>query len=291
MKQPKKKYSFTTKGISGDVAGDFAKKTSETVENLPQFNFRGKDAFKGSLSKGPNATPQVSFTKGEDKKLPYLSSRFKTDVNRTNMMKTTGGADDRSQTYTGRGVNGIGSNSNARTISEDNLNREVSRVKQSITGKPKYLKSQEKAAKESSKIGENLQSAMSSGDETTLKNAVTQANTSTLAGSWNLKRDPGKVTNDASFQNRSMIDAFDTARKDASGAQDLVDYSRGLKGRINTLKADLSKTFAMTFDERSGAKSTPQPTVKPKSNPTRNPTRTAPSSQNRTQARVQEDFD
>ena len=132
---------------------------------------------------------------------------------------------------------------------------------------------------------------MSSGDETTLKNAVTQANTSTLAGSWNLKRDPGKVTNDASFQNRSMIDAFDTARKDASGAQDLVDYSRGLKGRINTLKADLSKTFAMTFDERSGAKSTPQPTVKPKSNPTRNPTRTAPSSQNRTQARVQEDFD
>ena len=291
MKQPKKKYSFTTKGISGDVAGDFAKKTSETVENLPQFNFRGKDAFKESLSKGPNANPQVSFTKGEDKKLPYLSSRFKTDVNRTNMMKTTGGADDRSQTYTGRGVNGIGSNSNARTISEDNLNREVSRVKQSITGKPKYLKSQEKAAKESSKIGENLQSAMSSGDETTLKNAVTQANTSTLAVSWNLKRDPGKVTNDASFQNRSMIDAFDTARKDASGAQDLVDYSRGLKGRINTLKADLSKTFAMTFDERSGAKSTPQPTVKPKSNPTRNPTRTAPSSQNRTQARVQEDFD
>lgn len=288
MKQPKKKYSFTTKGISGDITGDFAKKTSESAKNLDsQFNFRGKDAFKGSLSKGPNATPQVSFTKGEDKKLPYLSSRFKTDVNRTNMMKTTGGADDRSQTYTGRGVNGIGSNSNARTISEDNLNREVSRVRQSITGKPKYLKSQEKAAKESSKIGKNLQSAMSSGDETTLKNAVTQANTSTLAGSYNLKRDPGKVTNDASFANRSMIDAFDTARKDASRAQDLVDYSRGLKGRINTLKADLSKTFAMTFDERSGAKSTPQPTVKPKSNPTR----TAPSSQNRTGVRVQEDFD
>ena len=81
MKQPKKKYSFITKGISGDIAGDFAKKTSESVKNLDsQFNFRGKDAFKGSLSKGPNATPQVSFTKGEDKKLPYLSSRFKTDT-------------------------------------------------------------------------------------------------------------------------------------------------------------------------------------------------------------------
>ena len=283
MKQPKKKYSFTTKGISGDVAGDFAKKTSEAVENLPQFNFRGKDAYKGSLSKGPNAKPQVSFTKGKDKKLPYLSSRFKTDVNRTNMMKTTGGADDRSQTYTGRGVNGIGSNSNARTISEDNLNREVSRVKQSITGAPEYLKSQEKAAKESSKIGKNLQSAMSSGDEATLKNAVTQANTSTLAGSYNLKRDPGKVTNDASFQNRSMIDAFDKARKDASAAQDLVDFNRGLKGRMSDLFKDL-KTSSDAFNppttnERSGVRTISTPT------------RTAPSSQNRTGTRVEEDFD
>ena len=273
MKQPKKKYSFTTKGISGDVAGDFAKKTSETVENLPQFNFRGKDAFKGSLSKGPNATPQVSFTKGEDKKLPYLSSRFKTDTKVEDPFQR----DDRSQTHP----------YGASTIRQDRKRNQDAQLRRSITGPPKYLKSQEKAAKESSKIGENLQSAMSSGDEATLKNAVTQANTSTLAGSYNLKRDPGTVTNDASFANRSMIDAFDTARKDASGAQDLVDYSRGLKGRINTLKADLSKTFAMTFDERSGAKSTPQPTVKPKSNPTR----TAPSSQNRTGVRVQEDFD
>ena len=274
MKQPKKKYSFTTKGISGDVAGDFAKKTSESVKNLDsQFNFRGKDAFKGSLSKGPNATPQVSFTKGEDKKLPYLSSRFKTDTKVEDTLKR----EDRSQTHA----------YGASTISQDRKRNQDAQLRRSITGAPKYLKSQEKAAKESSKIGKNLQSAMSSGDEATLKNAVTQANISTLAGSHNLKRDPGKVTNDASFANRSMIDAFDTARKDASGAQDLVDYSRGLKGRINTLKADLSKTFAMTFDERSGAKSTPQPTVKPKSNPTR----TAPSSQNRTGVRVQEDFD
>ena len=278
MKQPKKKYSFTTKGISGDVAGDFAKKTSESVKNLDsQFNFRGKDAFKGSLSKGPNATPQVSFTKGEDRKLPYLSSKFKTDTKVEDPFQR----DDRSQTHA----------YGASTIRQDRKRKQDAQLRRSITGNPEYLKSQEKAAKESSKIGKNLQSAMSSGDEATLKNAVTQANTSTLAGSYNLKRDPGKVTNDASFQNRSMIDAFDTARKDASGAQDLVDYSRGLKGRINTLKADLSKTFAMTFDERSGAKPTPQPTVKPKSNTTRTPTRTAPSSQNRTQARVQEDFD
>jgi hypothetical protein len=283
MKQPKKKYSFTTKGISGDVAGDFAKKTGETVENLPQFNFRGKDAYKGSLSKGPNAKPQVSFTKGEDKKLPYLSSRFKTvQGGRTSNMKQ-GGADDRSQTYSGPRAGGTGSNSNARTISEDNLNREQARVKQSIQGTPDYLKSQEKAAKESSKIGQNLQSAMSSGDETTLKNAVTQANTSTLAGSYNLKRDPGKVTNDASFQNRSMIDAFDTARKDASGAQDLVDFNRGLKGRMSDLFKDL-KTSSDAFNppttnERSGVRTISTPT------------RTAPSSQNRTQARVQEDFD
>ena len=260
MKQPKKKYSFTTKGISGDVAGDFAKKTSETVENLPQFNFRGKDAFKGSLSKGPNATPQVSFTKGEDKKLPYLSSRFKTDVNRTNMMKTTGGADDRSQTYTGRGVNGIGSNSNARTISEDNLNREVSRVKQSITGAPEYLKSQEKAAKESSKIGKNLQSAMSSGDEKGFSKAVYKAQDDTRQSKAQLlKRAPGKdkkgnyIENDASYQNAKMIDAFNTARQDAVGAQDFADFSRGLKGRIKTLKADLSNGFKTTFDERSGS--------------------------------------
>ena len=279
MKQPKKKYSFITKGISGDIAGDFAKKTSESVKNMDsQFDFRGKDAFKGSLSKGPNANPQVSFTKGEDRKLPYLSSRFKTDTKVEDPFQR----DDRSQTHA----------YGASTIRQDRKRNQDAQLRRSITGPTELLKSQEKAAKESSKIGKNLQSAMSSGDETTLKNAVTQANASTLASeNWDLKGDPGKATNNASFANRSMIDAFDTARKDASRAQDLVDYSRGLKGRMNTLKADLSKTFAMTFDERSGAKPTPQPTVKPKSNPTRNPTRTAPSSQNRTQARVQEDFD
>jgi hypothetical protein len=265
MKQPKKKYSFTIKGISGDVAGDFAKKTSEAVENLPQFNFRGKDAFKGSLSKGPNATPQVSFTKGEDRKFPYLSSRFKTDTSAKDPMRRN----DRSQTHA----------YGARTKRQDDKTKTDAQLRRSITGAPEYLKSQEKAAKESSKIGENLQSAMSSGDETTLKNAVTQANASTLAGSWNLKRNPGKVTNDASFQNRSMIDAFDRARKDASAAQDLVDFNRGLKGRMSDLFKDLETSSDAfnppTTNERSGVRTISTPT------------RTAPSSQNRTGTRVQ----
>ena len=269
MKQPKKKYSFTTKGISGDVAGDFAKKTGEAVENLPQFNFRGKDAFKDSLSKGPNATPQVSFTKGEDKKLPYLSSRFKTDTKVEDPFQR----DDRSQTHA----------YGASTIRQDRKRKQDAQLRRSITGVPEHLKSQEKAAKESSKIGENLQSAMSSGDETTLKNAVTQANTSTLAGSYNLKRDPGKVTNDASFQNRSMIDAFDTARKDASGAQDLVDFNRGLKGRMSDLFKDL-KTSSDAFNPPATNERSAVRTIS-------TPTRTAPSSQNRTGTRVEEDFD
>lgn len=290
MKQPKKKYSFTTKGISGDVAGDFAKKTGEAVKNLPQFNFRGKDAFKESLSKGPNATPQASFTKGEDKKLPYLSSRYTIGGDRTSNMKQ-GGADDRTQTYSGPRAGGIGSNSNARTKSEDNLNREQTRVKRSIHGNQKHLESMEIAAKESSKIGQNLQSAMSSGDETTLKNAVTQANKSTLAGSHNLKRDPGKVTNDPSFANRSMIDAFDKARKDASGAQDLHDVIRGVKGRMSDLFKDLKTSGDVfnppTTNERSGVQTTSQPTVEPKSTATR----TAPSSHGRKRARLEEDFD
>lgn len=296
MKQPKKKYSFTTKGISGDVAGDFAKKTSKTIENLPQFNYRGKDAFKASLSKGPNATPQVSFTKGENRKLPYLSSRFETDVPRTNQMKTNGRPDDRSQTYSGQRSGGIGSSSNARTKSEDRKNLEDQLAKQAISGNPEYLKSQEKAAKESSVIGKNLKKAMSSGDEATLKNAVTQANTSTLnSKNYSLKRDPKGVENDASFQNRAMINAFDTATKDASVAQDFADYSRGLKGRLNTLKADLSRGFGTPSDERSGSESNTQPTVKPKSNtqPTVKPVskRKPHSSQNKKRARVQEDFD
>jgi hypothetical protein len=50
-----------------------------------------------------------------------------------------------------------------------------------------------------------------------------------------------------------MIDAFNTARQDAVGAQDFADFSRGLKGRIKTLKADLSNGFKTTFDERSGS--------------------------------------
>ena len=246
MKQPKKKYSFTTKGISGDVAGDFAKKTGETVENLPQFNFRGKDAFKGSLSKGPNATPQVSFTKGEDKKLPYLSSRFKTDTKVEDPFQR----DDRSQTHA----------YGASTIRQDRKRKQDAQARRSITGQPEYLKSQEKAAKESSKIGENLQSAMSSGDEKGFSKAVYKAQDDTRESEAKLlSRPPGKdkkgnyIENDASYQNAKMIDAFNTARQDAVGAQDFADFSRGLKGRIKTLKADLSNGFKTTFDERSGS--------------------------------------
>jgi hypothetical protein len=246
MKQPKKKYSFTTKGISGDVAGDFAKKTGETVENLPQFNFRGKDAFKGSLSKGPNATPQVSFTKGEDKKLPYLSSRFKTDTSIKDPMRR----DDRSQTHA----------YGASTIRQDDKRKIDAQARRSITGNRTYLSEQEKAAKESSKIGENLQSAMSSGDEKGFSKAVYKAQDDTRESEAKLlSRPPGKdkkgnyIENDASYQNAKMIDAFNTARQDAVGAQDFADFSRGLKGRIKTLKADLSNGFKTTFDERSGS--------------------------------------
>ena len=246
MKQPKKKYSFTTKGISGDVAGDFAKKTSETVENLPQFNFRGKDAFKGSLSKGPNATPQVSFTKGEDKKLPYLSSRFKTDTSIKDPMQR----DDRSQTST----------YGQSTIRQDDKRKIDAQARRSITGNRTYLSEQEKAAKASSIIGENLQASMSSGDEKGFSKAVYKAQDDTRQSKAQLlKRAPGKdkkgnyIENDASYQNAKMIDAFNTARQDAVGAQDFADFSRGLKGRIKTLKADLSNGFKTTFDERSGS--------------------------------------
>ena len=246
MKQPKKKSSFTTKGISGDVAGDFAKKTSEAVENLPQFNFRGKDAFKGSLSKGPNANPQVSFTKGEDRKLPYLSSRFKTDTSIKDPMRR----DDRSQTST----------YGQSTIRQDDKTKTDAQARRSITGNRTYLSEQEKAAKESSKIGKNLQSAMSSGDEKGFSKAVYKAQDDTRQSKAKLLgRAPGKdrggnyIENDASYQNAKMIDAFNTARQDAVGAQDFADFSRGLKGRIKTLKADLSNGFKTTFDERSGS--------------------------------------
>lgn len=246
MKQPKKKYSFTTKGISGDVAGDFAKKTSETVENLPQFNFRGKDAFKASLSKGPNATPQVSFTKGEDKKLPYLSSRFKTDTSVKDPMQR----DDRSKTST----------YGQSTISQDDKTKTDAQARRSIGGNKVYLSEQEKAAKASSSIGEDLQKAMSSGDEKGFSKAVYKAQDDTRKSKAKLlRRAPGKdkkgnyITNDASYKNAEMIDAFNTARVDAVGAQDFADYSRGLKGRIKNLKADLSRGFKTTFDERSGS--------------------------------------
>ena len=79
---------------------------------------------------------------------------------------------------------------------------------------------------------------------------------------------------------------LDTAmQKMLQDAQDLVDYSRGLKGSIDAVKADLSKTFAMTFYVRSGAKSTPQPRIKTLK---ADLSRTAPSSQSRTGVRVQE---
>ncbi len=195
-----------------------------TEEELKdKFRPRGSDAFSASLSE--NAM-ENSFTKtGDNRKYPYLSSRFLINPER----------DSFKEEGVGRG--------RLNSISRDRNEKQQQRARHGVYGNPEYLKGLEKAAKISSNIGKNLskaliesvQSETSSGSEEAMSKAIfdAQAATRDKNNPWSLRRGPIRdprsgnyVYNDPAYQNAYMIDEYNEARKEAVDAQDAAEYYR-----------------------------------------------------------------
>ncbi len=186
-----------------------------------KFRPRGSDAFSASLSE---SAISPSFTKkGDDRKYPYLSSRFLINPYR--------------ESFKEEGINRGRLNSRSRDRNE----REQQRAKQGVFGNPEYLKGLEEAAKISSKIGKNLSKALvesvqdktSSGSEEAMSKAIfdAQAATRDKNNPWSLRRGPIRdprsgnyVPNDPAYQNAYMIDEYNKARREAVDAQDAAEY-------------------------------------------------------------------
>lgn len=186
-----------------------------------KFRPRGSNAFSSSLSE--NAI-QNSFTKeGDNRKYPYLSSRFLINPELDNFQEN----------YADRG--------NLNSIREDKDKLQQSRARRGVFGNKKYLESLEEAAKISSKIGKNLSKALvesvqdktSSGSEEAMSRAIfdAQAATRDKNNPWELRRGPIRdprsgnyIDNDPSYQNAYMIDEYNTARRKAVDAQDAAEY-------------------------------------------------------------------
>ena len=186
-----------------------------------KFRPRGSNAFSSSLSE--NAI-QNSFNKeGDNRKYPYLSSKFLINPELDNFKEN----------YADRG--------NLNSIREDKDKLQQSRARRGVFGNKKYVESLEEAAKISSKIGKNLSKALvesvqdktSSGSEEAMSRAIfdAQAATRDKNNPWELRRGPiwdprsgNYIDNDPAYQNAYMIDEYNEARRKAVDAQDAAEY-------------------------------------------------------------------
>jgi hypothetical protein len=223
------------------------------LNEMPTFNYRGKETFKESLSTGPRSNVDNAFTKvkrdpyGNKNEYPYLTSGFLIDPK----IKDPITRDERSGNM---------------SIRDEERELQATRAKRGISGPKAVLKDYELSAKLSSEIGDNLQEAQNNGSESEMSKAVFDAQKQSRENQLLTKiiRKPkknekygdkftGDYVDNVAYKNASMIDKFNTSRLDAVAAQDLVDSNRQVKTNMTRFMAN-RKPFTMkrTFDTRSG---------------------------------------
>lgn len=196
--------------------------TEDDLKN--KFRPRGIDAFKKSLIEGDDQNfIERSFSKtGDERKYPYLSSRYLINPRVENINKDYAPRPNRS------------------SIKEDIDRKQQARARRGVSGNPEYLKSLEESAKKVSEIQDNLQNAMmlssqgntSADTEQAMSNAIYDAqqqfqNVGLLGQRPPIDPNTGEyITNDPRYVSAKMIDNYNQARKRAVDAQDASEYYR-----------------------------------------------------------------
>ena len=250
-------------------ATSFDKKTDEIIADLPTFNYRGKDTYGEIVDKAHIQTPYAKEY-GTDKKYPYLSSRHHTMNSIHNPMLTNA---RRSKIEDGTEMDeGILTIAEERKRNQDRLLNEGEDLAAGTKGSTyfgsKFNKNAEKAARAAAERHEYLMNAAAQGEEA-LNAALSKENIynkhGVIIGQEMPVRsefpistqDTGSATNleggyaaNPSGQSLRNIHNFQDLRDRASSAQDLVDYNRGLRGRIKNMNYDLRS--GTIIDPRSG---------------------------------------
>ena len=213
-------------------------KSSDDLESeldLPQFSFRGKNAFQKNLR---NAETKIdnSYFDSRDGKYPYLSSQnlINPELEDFNDFNDTNGGYEPPSKRTEKRI--IQAARNARGIS----------------GNPEILKEYEEAAKASSKIGDNLREARySNPTENEMSDAIFDAIDAIRSGPRTLGTNPNapgmEKTNHPAYKNAAMITAYNNLRKESGASQDEADYYRDYFGK--RARRPLKDNF---FDTRGG---------------------------------------
>jgi hypothetical protein len=250
-------------------ATSFDKKTDEIIADLPTFNYRGKDTYGEIVDKAHIQTPYAKEY-GTDKKYPYLSSRHHTMNSIHNPMLTN---PRRSKIEDSVEMDeGILTIAEERKRNQDRLINVGDERARGTRGSTyfggEFNKNAEKAARVANERHEYLLNAAAQGEEALNaalskeniynKHGVTISQEMPVISEFPIStQDAGAVTNlkggyaaNPSGQSLRNIHNFQDLRDRATSAQDLVDYNRGLQGRVRNMNYDLRS--GTIIDPRSG---------------------------------------
>jgi len=259
-------------------ATSFDKKTDEIIADLPTFNYRGKDTYGEVVDKAHIQTPYAKEY-GTDKKYPYLSSRHHTMNSIHNPMLTN---PRRSKIEDGTEMDeGILTIAEERKRYQDRLLNEGEDLAAGTKGSTyfgsEFNKKAEKDAKQAVKRHEYLSSI--AGNEEALRAALSTEKRPNKFGVMvnqempvreQFPMDPGRRSRqqfqtgtrnnpgepivgyaaNPAGQSLRNIHNFQDLMDRAASAQDLVDYNRGLQGRVKNMNYDLRS--GTIIDPRSG---------------------------------------
>ena len=255
-------------------ADKFDEKTGVLLDDAKQSTidfagYRGKDIYGKVTDSARGITSPYAKDFGTDKRYPYLSSKHHAGVDISNQMQTNA---RRSKVVDGTQMDvNILTIAEERKAEQDRLlagNKNIHGIRGSSYYGPEFNKKAEKAAKQAVKRHEYLLNAASQGEEA-LNAALSKENVYNKHGvvigqempvrsEFPIStQDTGSATNLAggyapnpSGQSLRNIHNFQDLRDRASSAQDLVDYNRGLQGRLRNMNYDLRS--GTIIDPRSG---------------------------------------
>ena len=233
-------------------------KPAERLTNpeLSSFRFRGTEAYKDQVQPKNeglkdiyNNNPGSFYKSKNDRKYPFLSSRFETNPQIKDPIKRNTSQVMRQQVV-------FGDNYDARTIAEKEKTEGDKRARGSFNVHPKVMKQAETAARTSYQISKDLAEAQVTGSESTMLSAINNAVSTTRNDPYMKNHAPQVKRNGVweksdpvSYENASMIQGYITKHKIGRGRQDNVDAFRNVGQDLE--KAKTNNKFSLNSNSTS----------------------------------------
>jgi len=229
-----------------------------TNPELSSFRFRGTEAYKDQVQPKNeglkdiyNNNPGSFYKSKNDRKYPFLSSRFETNPKIKDPIK-------RNTTQTMRSNSQISHYSDNRTYADIDKSDGDKRARGSFNVHPKVMKEAETAARTSYQISKDLAEAQVTGSESTMLSAINKGVSTTQNDPYMKKHAPQVKRNGVweksdpvSYENASMIQGYITKHKIGRGRQDNADAFRNVAQDLE--KAKTNNKFSLNSNNSSNS--------------------------------------